>query len=55
MAEQGCQEAVSQLLRNTLPERLRQCERAGRRAANALSISKPLILVQRGGDLGLPF
>lgn len=33
MAEQGCQEAAPQLLRNTLPERLRQCERAGRRAA----------------------
>ncbi len=40
MAEHGCQEAVPQLLRNTLPERLRQCERAGRRAANALSISR---------------
>lgn len=43
----AAKEAVPQLLRNTLPKRLRQCERAGRRAANAPIVSKLPIPVQR--------
>lgn len=42
----AAKEAVPQLLRNTLPKRLRQCERAGRRAANAPIVSKLPIPVQ---------
>ena len=40
-------EAVPQLLRNTLPKRLRQCERAGRRATIEIILSKPPMRVQR--------
>jgi len=40
-------EAAPQLLRNTLPKRLRQCERAGRRATIAVILSKPPMPVQR--------
>lgn len=42
----AAKEAVPQLLRNTLPIRLRQCERAGRRTAYSFIVSKLFMAVQ---------